>query len=331
MSQPNSNNPVLPTLQHILDAQSQLNKLMTQNFEVNKDIPAPPPSQVDMLIRFLKLRPEKFSRTTEPILADDWLRSVNKDLVTIGCTDAEKVRFAAHLLEGPAADWWDSYQITCPIEEMTWELFQEGFRAAHISSGVMKLKREEFFELRQDDRNVIEYMNEFNNLARYAPDDVDTDTKKKQRFLNGLNDELSILLTVAYTPDYQSLVDQAIVLESKLKQVANKKRKHKLEKHHPESQQEWHTSHDKPVHFEFNHHEDNNHHCHNIHGHDFHGENDHHINHGHHSPVHTEEVYDLGDEHLIGENSSQNLHSKPIRKDLSQVECFKCKKMGHYS
>ena len=103
MPQPNSNNPMMPTLQQLLDSQKQLNELMTQNIE-NKNIPPPPPSQVDMLIRFLKLRPKKFSRAAEPIMADDWLRSVNKDLVTIGCTDAEKVRFAAHLLEGPAAD-----------------------------------------------------------------------------------------------------------------------------------------------------------------------------------------------------------------------------------
>ena len=56
-----------------------------------------------MLARFLRLRPNKFSSATEPIVADDWLRSVNKDLVTCECTDAEKIRFTAHLLEGPAA------------------------------------------------------------------------------------------------------------------------------------------------------------------------------------------------------------------------------------
>ena len=60
---------------------------------------------------------------------------------------------------------------------------------------------------------------------RYAPKEIDTDAKKKNRFLNGLDNELSILMTVAYTPDYQSLVDQAIVMESKLKQVVNKKQK----------------------------------------------------------------------------------------------------------
>ena len=96
---------------------------------------------------------------------------------------------------------------------MTWDLFQEGFRAAHISSGVMKLKKEEFLDLRQGDRNVIEYMNEFNNLASYAPDEVDTDAKKRKRFLNGLDGKISILMTFSYTPDYQSLVDQAIILE----------------------------------------------------------------------------------------------------------------------
>ena len=102
---------------------------------------------------------------------------------------------------------------------------QEGFRTTIISSGLMKLKREEFLDLRQGDRNVVEYMNEFNNLARYAPKEIDTDVKKKNRFINGLDDELSILMTVACTPDYQSLVDKAIVLESKLKQVANGKQK----------------------------------------------------------------------------------------------------------
>ena len=89
----------MPIQQQFPDVQNQLNQPMTQNLENNKNIPPTPPSPVDMLIRFLKLRPEKFSITAEPILADDWLRSVNKDLVTIGCTVAEKVRFAAHLLE----------------------------------------------------------------------------------------------------------------------------------------------------------------------------------------------------------------------------------------
>ena len=112
--------PEVPAyVQQMMEAQAQLMQAVTQtitqlnnhmqnnnNTNNNPPPPPPPPPHVDMLTRFLRLRLEKFSRAAEPMVANDWLRSVNKDLVTIGCTDAEKVRFAAHLLEGPAASWW---------------------------------------------------------------------------------------------------------------------------------------------------------------------------------------------------------------------------------
>ena len=82
-------------------------------------------------------------------MADDWLRSINKDLVTCECTEAEKVRFTAHLLEGSAATWWETYQVTRPLEDITWETFREGFTNAHISTGIMHLKKEEFRNFRQ--------------------------------------------------------------------------------------------------------------------------------------------------------------------------------------
>jgi hypothetical protein len=115
-------------MQQLIEAQAQLMQVVTQfiaNSQNNNNNPPPPPPppQVDMLARFLRLRPAKFSHAAKPLEAMDWLRSVNKDLVTVGCTDAEKVRFAAHLLEGPAANWWDTYQITHPIDGVTWDSF----------------------------------------------------------------------------------------------------------------------------------------------------------------------------------------------------------------
>jgi hypothetical protein len=107
----NNNNNNNDVVQQLVAAQAQLMQMMTQfiqagNNNNNNNHPPPPPPplpQVDMLARFLRLRPNKFSSATEPIVADDWLRSVNKDLVTCECTDVENVRFTAHLLEGPAA------------------------------------------------------------------------------------------------------------------------------------------------------------------------------------------------------------------------------------
>src|SRR3954471_21279635 len=125
---PNNNNNITPEMQQMMTAQTQMMQMMmtfiqnqnSNNSNNNNNNNNPNnnnnnPPGFDMLTRFLRLRPTKFSGTTDPMVANDWLRSVNKDLVTVGYTDEEKVRFAAHLLEGPAATWWDNFQITTPI------------------------------------------------------------------------------------------------------------------------------------------------------------------------------------------------------------------------
>ena len=159
---------------------------------INNNNAPPPPPHVDTLTRFLRLNPQRFSSTPEPIVADDWIRSVNRNMETIGCTDDERVRFASHLLEGPAAAWWDNYLVTYPIDTITWAQFQAAFRAAHVYAGAMILKKKEFRSLRQGGRTVAEYVEDFNKLARYAPNDVSTDATRQEKFLEGLNDELGI-------------------------------------------------------------------------------------------------------------------------------------------
>ena len=75
-----------------------------------------------------------FYSSTEPIVADDWLRKIGRELTTVGCTDAERVRFVAHQLDGPAASWWENFTATYPIVTVTWDQFQEAFHTAHVSA-----------------------------------------------------------------------------------------------------------------------------------------------------------------------------------------------------
>jgi hypothetical protein len=42
--------------------------------------------------------------------------------------------------------------------------------------------------------SVNEYVTKFTQLSRYAPNEVDTDEKKQDYFLNGLNDGLAYAL-----------------------------------------------------------------------------------------------------------------------------------------
>ena len=94
-----------------------------------------------------------------------------------------------------------------------------------LPAGVVALKKKEFRELKQDGRTVTEFLHEFNRLARYAPKDVRTDEEKQEKFLEGLNDELSVQLISGDYEDFQKLVDKAIRLEDKHRKMESKKRK----------------------------------------------------------------------------------------------------------
>ena len=124
-----------PELTQLIQQQNTLMQLLVQNQnQGNNNNNPPPPPPVDHLARFLRLNPPVFSSSTEPIVADDWLRKTARELTTAGCTDAEKVKFAAHQLEGPAASWWENFTATFPVDTITWDQFQQAFQTAHVSA-----------------------------------------------------------------------------------------------------------------------------------------------------------------------------------------------------
>jgi hypothetical protein len=60
--------------------------------------------------------------------------------------------------------------------------------------GVIKLKKKEFQDLKQGFMPVNEYVTKFTQLSCYALHEVDIDEKKRECFLNGLNDGLAYAL-----------------------------------------------------------------------------------------------------------------------------------------
>nr|AAN01260.1 Putative retroelement [Oryza sativa Japonica Group]AAP53141.1 retrotransposon protein, putative, Ty3-gypsy subclass [Oryza sativa Japonica Group] len=222
----NNNNGENPTLAQVLAQQTQLMNMMMQQFQNQQNQGnnhAPPQNK---LAEFLRVRPPVFSSTTNPVEASDWLHAIEKKLDLLQCTDQEKVSFASHQLHGPASEWWDHFRLNrTTAEPITWLEFTAAFRKTHIPSGVVSLKKKEFRSLSQGSRSVTEYLHEFNRLARYAPEDVRNDEERQEKFLGGLNDELSYPLMVGDYPDFQKLVDKAIRQEDKYNCMEQRKRR----------------------------------------------------------------------------------------------------------
>jgi hypothetical protein len=77
--------------------------------------------------------------------------------------------------------------------------------------------------------SVNEGITKFTQLSHYAPHEVDTDEKKSECFLNGLNDELAYSLEARDFKNFQGIVNKALVLENRRDMMETK---HKLVHQH---------------------------------------------------------------------------------------------------
>jgi hypothetical protein len=177
---------------------------------------APPPPPRDRLGDFQGTKPPTFSHPVEPMDADDWLKTVERKLQVVQCNNREKVLLASHQLIGPVADWWDSYvEAHEEPDTINWNEFKMAFRSHHVPQGVIKLKKKEFQDLKQGSMTVSEYVTHFMQLSHYAPNDVDTDEKKQECFLNGLDYGLAYALESRDFENFQTMIDKALVLENR--------------------------------------------------------------------------------------------------------------------
>jgi hypothetical protein len=98
-------------------------------------------------------------------------------------------------------------------ESINWPEFRSTFHAHHVPQGVIKLKKE-FQDLKQGSMSVNEYVTKFTQLSHYAPHEVNTDEKKEECFLNGLNDGMAYALEARDFENFQGMVNKPLVLEN---------------------------------------------------------------------------------------------------------------------
>jgi len=89
------------------------------------------------------------------------------------------------------------------LEAITLQEFMEKFHEYHIPKGIMEIKAEEFRSLRQGPMTVNQYIRKFMKLARYTPEDVNSDKKKQKCFRRGLNASLREQNGHSYLPRFQ--------------------------------------------------------------------------------------------------------------------------------
>jgi hypothetical protein len=81
----------------------------------------------------------------------------------------------------------------------------------------MSKKCQEFMDLKQGGRSVHDYSKQFNHLAQYAPDQVDTDEKKKDRFMIGLSTKLQERMSLNTGGTFPEIVSNVMIADDTIR------------------------------------------------------------------------------------------------------------------
>ena len=175
----------------------------------------PAPNQYNSFKDFMDTKPPPFREAEEPLQAEEWLNIMEQKFCLHRLTEGLKAEYAAHQLQGPAGIWWNQYREALPADTvLDWNLFHEAFKGHFIPPGVMEMKHTEFMQLTQGNKTLKEYLHAFNHLTRYAPEFVNTETKKIASFKRGLGPKLLKTMGRTKCATFNEFVSDALTQEN---------------------------------------------------------------------------------------------------------------------
>ena len=161
------------------------------------------------------MKPLEFKGSADPVEANTWLKEMEKAFELVGAGAEQKTKFASYFLKGEANYWWESTRALEGGEFITWERFTELFLEKYFPRYMKNQMEIQFLNLTQGDLTVAEYEAKFTELARFVPDQVDTDEKKARRFEQGLRFWIQNRVAMFELTSYMAVVQKAMVIESK--------------------------------------------------------------------------------------------------------------------
>ncbi|XP_075478869.1 uncharacterized protein LOC142519726 [Primulina tabacum] len=127
---------------------------------------------------FRRMNPKGFSGTTDPFVAEGWIRSLEVIFRYMDMADADRVRCSIYLLKGNASLWWEGAERGVNLATLTWEDFKRIFYDKYLSSDIPSRLKREFMSLRQGGSSVAEFVQKFDRDCHFVPLIANDDAEK---------------------------------------------------------------------------------------------------------------------------------------------------------
>ncbi|XP_031253149.1 uncharacterized protein LOC116111086, partial [Pistacia vera] len=159
--------------------------------------------------------PPEFRGTTDPSVAEKWIRSVERKTALFPKIDWKQIRYASFLFKSDARILWKLMEETHDVATMSWGDFRRLFEAEYRTADRMHEKIQEFFSLRQVISLVKEHSFGFNSLGRFAPGIESTPELRMNKFVHRLNLEIArdVMASAQPPQTYNEALERALRAE----------------------------------------------------------------------------------------------------------------------
>ncbi|KAG6473219.1 hypothetical protein ZIOFF_067132 [Zingiber officinale] len=211
------NNQFLEGLTALLHEQNRIHGEQIQQILQAREQGSTPrrstPSTQPVYKQFRELGPTEFKGTTDPIVAEGWIRSLETIFDFMQLTDADKVRCAIFMLRDDARVWWEGVRLTVDLTTLTWADFKEIFYGKYFTVDNRTRLAREFLELRQGDMTVAEYVRRFERGRYFVPMITSRPVEELKHFTEGLRPAIRHDVRLSRVTTFREAVDQALMSE----------------------------------------------------------------------------------------------------------------------
>ncbi|MQL90996.1 hypothetical protein Taro_023598 [Colocasia esculenta] len=165
-----------------MQTQAHTQVALQAQLEAQDQAPAPVPQEHGhggpfIMERFKRMAPPSFKGESQPLLAESWMREIEKIFRAIRCAEEDKVSLATYMLHDGAI-------------EVAWDEFVRLFWAKFIPEHIQDKMEQKFLTLTRGSMTVLEYEARFAELCKYAPHKVADECRKAKKFVMGLKPSL---------------------------------------------------------------------------------------------------------------------------------------------
>ncbi|KAL5583600.1 hypothetical protein UlMin_016042 [Ulmus minor] len=133
--------------------------------------------------RFRRMKPDEFEGSSDPLVAEEWISSIQTILDFMHLNECEKVLCATYVLKKDARYWWETVKMRRNVQDMTWDEFIVEFNQKYYNRMAMRAQQNEFINIKQGNMSVTEAVRKFDQLARLCPYLVPTEEERVRRML----------------------------------------------------------------------------------------------------------------------------------------------------